>query len=95
MLGLAHAYLAEPSVVLLDELSMGLAPIVVDELFANFRRLANQGQALLLVEQYVTQALDLADYVYVLGRGQIQFAGEPTELGNKRLQEHYLGGGTA
>lgn len=95
MLALAHAYLSEPSVVLLDELSMGLAPIVVDELFDYLHRLAAAGTSLLLVEQYVTRALALADYVYVLGRGEIQFAGEPYELNSKELQEHYLGEGAA
>lgn len=93
MLALSHAYLSDPSVVLLDELSMGLAPIVVDELFENLHALAAGGASLLLVEQYVSRALALADYVYVLGRGEIQFVGEPHELSSKELRDHYLGQG--
>ena len=91
MLALAHAYVASPGVVLLDEVSMGLAPVVVDEIFHYLRRLASQGTALLLVEQYVARALELADYVYVVGKGAITFAGEPGELGNESILASYLG----
>jgi branched-chain amino acid transport system ATP-binding protein len=91
MLALAHAYVANPSVVLLDEVSMGLAPKIVDEIFEYLRRLAAGGTALLLVEQYITRALELADYVYILNRGQVQFAGEPAEIGEHTVLESYLG----
>jgi branched-chain amino acid transport system ATP-binding protein len=91
MLALAHAYLAEPKVVLLDEVSIGLAPKIVDEIFDYLRQLAGRGISLLLVEQYVKRALDLADYVYILNRGQIRFAGEPAEVGDEAILESYLG----
>jgi branched-chain amino acid transport system ATP-binding protein len=91
MLALAHAYVAEPTVVLLDEVSMGLAPRVVDEIFEHLRALAATGTALLLVEQYVKRALDLADYVYVLRRGRVDFVGEPAELGTDAILASYLG----
>jgi branched-chain amino acid transport system ATP-binding protein len=91
MLALAHAYLAAPSVVLLDEVSMGLAPLIVDEIFRHLRQLARTGTSMLLVEQYVARALDLADYVYVLRKGQIEFAGEPCELGQDSILASYLG----
>jgi branched-chain amino acid transport system ATP-binding protein len=91
MLALAHAYLSDPMVVLLDEVSMGLAPIVVDEIFEHLRALAAQGTALLVVEQYVTRALELADYAYVLQRGRVEFAGEPGELDEGALAASYLG----
>ena len=91
MLALAHAYVADPSVVLLDEVSMGLAPRVVDEIFEYLRELAAAGTALLLVEQYVKRALELADYVYVLRRGCVDFAGEPGELGTEAILASYLG----
>ncbi|MEY2571562.1 MAG: branched-chain amino acid transport system ATP-binding protein [Acidimicrobiaceae bacterium] len=93
MLALAHAYLCGPSVVLLDEVSMGLAPLIVDEIFEYLRHLATSGTALLLVEQYVARALALADYVYVLRKGEIEFAGEPGELGNDAILASYLGVG--
>ncbi len=70
MLALARAYVQKPAVVLLDEVSMGLAPKVVDEIFDFLARLAEGGTSLLLVEQYVARALAVADYVYLLGRGE-------------------------
>ncbi len=91
MLALARAYLSDPSVVLLDEVSMGLAPKIVDEIFDYLRRLAARGSALLLVEQYATRALELADYVYVVQKGRISFAGEPSELDNRAIMASYLG----
>jgi branched-chain amino acid transport system ATP-binding protein len=92
MLALAHAYVGNASLVLLDEVSMGLAPKIVDDIFDHLHRLAAQGAALLLVEQYVGRALELADYVYVLKKGRIEFAGEPAQLGDEQLLAHYLGG---
>jgi branched-chain amino acid transport system ATP-binding protein len=91
MLALAHAYLAAPSVVLLDEVSMGLAPLIVDEIFEHLGRIAAAGTSLLIVEQYVARALALADYVYVLRKGRIEFAGEPGELGEDSILASYLG----
>jgi branched-chain amino acid transport system ATP-binding protein len=91
MLALSRAYLTQARYVLLDEVSMGLAPLVVDEIFEFLRTLATTGAALLLVEQYVRKALDLADLVYVLNKGRIQFAGEAVELDADRLAESYLG----
>jgi branched-chain amino acid transport system ATP-binding protein len=91
MLTLSRAYVAEPATVLLDEVSMGLAPLIVDEIFSYLRRLASEGISLLVVEQYVARALDLADYVYILNRGRIRFAGEPAEVGDQTVLESYLG----
>jgi len=91
MLALARAYISEPQVVLLDEVSMGLAPAIVDEIFAFLDRLAAEGAALLLVEQYVTRALASANYVYLLNKGEISFAGEPTELDDEDVFRSYLG----
>jgi len=95
MLALARAYVGRPRVVLLDEVSMGLAPRVVDEIFAFLARLAAEGVALLLVEQYVTKALAIADHVYTLSRGRIAFAGEPAELEGEDVFASYLGMGAA
>ena len=91
MLALSRAYVAEPATVLLDEVSMGLAPLIVDEIFSYLRRLASEGISLLVVEQYVARALELADYVYILNRGRIRFAGEPAEVGDQTVLESYLG----
>jgi branched-chain amino acid transport system ATP-binding protein len=96
MLALARAYVQNPpcrraGFVLLDEVSMGLAPLIVDEIFDFLTRLAAQGTSLLLVEQYVTRALAAADYVYVLARGRVSFAGDPGELDEGSVFEQYLG----
>jgi branched-chain amino acid transport system ATP-binding protein len=91
MLALARAYIGRPRFVLLDEVSMGLAPRVVDEIFEFLARLAAGGTALLLVEQYVTKALALADHVYTLARGRIAFAGEPAELAGEDVFASYVG----
>jgi branched-chain amino acid transport system ATP-binding protein len=91
MLALARSYLAEPSVVLLDEVSMGLAPKVVDEIFDTIRNLAATGVALLLVEQYVNRALELADLVVLLNRGTVAFAGRSADLDSEEVLRGYLG----
>jgi branched-chain amino acid transport system ATP-binding protein len=70
---------------------MGLAPVIVDEIFEFLKMLAGEGSSLLLVEQYVTRALDIADYVYLLHRGQVRFVGEPTELESTDIFKEYVG----
>jgi branched-chain amino acid transport system ATP-binding protein len=91
MLALSHAYVGDPRVVLLDEVSMGLAPKIVEEIFHHLTELANQGIAQLLVEQYVAKALKMADYVYILDRGRITFAGDPKEISEETILNSYLG----
>jgi len=91
MLALARAYARAPTLVLLDEVSLGLAPIIVDEIFHFLSRLASEGTSLLLVEQYVAKALALADTVYVLVRGSMVFVGEPAELRGSDIFDRYLG----
>jgi branched-chain amino acid transport system ATP-binding protein len=94
MLALARAYVSGASVILLDEVSMGLAPIVVNEIFAFLDRLAAENRSLLVVEQYVSKALALADHVHLLSRGRIVFAGEPVELQGSDIFARYLGSGS-
>jgi branched-chain amino acid transport system ATP-binding protein len=91
MLALARAYARQAPLVLLDEVSMGLAPLVVDEIFAFVERLAAAGSSLLLVEQYVTRALAISDFVYLLNKGRVAFAGEPGELDEQQVFEGYVG----
>jgi branched-chain amino acid transport system ATP-binding protein len=91
MLALARAYVAGAKTVLLDEVSMGLAPKIIDQIFEYLHELASQGTALLLVEQYVARALELADFVYILNKGQVQFVGESDELGEEQILASYLG----
>jgi branched-chain amino acid transport system ATP-binding protein len=94
MLALSRAFIARPKMVLLDELSMGLAPHLTEQIFAALRSLAASGAALLLVEQYVDQALAMADAVVIMNRGESVFAGRPDELDRDRLVHSYLGGGS-
>jgi branched-chain amino acid transport system ATP-binding protein len=91
MLALSYAYVADPDIVLLDEVSMGLAPKIVDDIFRYLGQLAAAGRSLLIVEQYVARALELASYVYILRKGQVDFVGEPHELGSDAILASYLG----
>ena len=80
MLAMSRALLQRPTVLLLDELSAGLAPQVAAQLLALARRLADEGTTVVLVEQYAHEAVAIADHVHVLGRGSVVFSGEPGEL---------------
>jgi branched-chain amino acid transport system ATP-binding protein len=92
MLALARAIMARPRLLMVDEISMGLAPIVVGHLFEALRKIAATGASLLLVEQYVETALELADYVYVMDKGVIVNVGEPDDMRASNLAAAYLGG---
>jgi branched-chain amino acid transport system ATP-binding protein len=91
MLAIARAYTQSAPLVMLDEVSMGLAPIIVDEIFDSLDRMSKEGTSLLLVEQYVAKALQLADFAYLLVRGRLVFAGEPAEIQNTDIFNQYLG----
>jgi len=95
MLAIARALMSRPRLLMLDELSLGLGPRVVADLFAILRRIHADGTAVLLVEQQVPQALALAHRVYVLERGQITMSGTSREIGGDvaRLSAAYLGAG--
>lgn len=91
MLAVARAYVQHPTVVLLDEVSTGLAPKIVDEIFTFLERLAAEGTALLLVEQFVHRALALADEVSVLDRGVIRLVGHARDLTEEQIFASYAG----
>ena len=94
MLALARAVMLNPEVVLLDEPSMGLAPILVDEVFRIISRLKSEGVTMLLVEQFAAAALNVADYGYVLENGRISLHGPAESLKNDpAVRAAYLGGG--
>jgi len=80
MLALSRALVGDPRVLMFDELSMGLAPIIVADLFDRIAALREEGRTIVLVEQYLTYALKLADFCYVLSKGQVAWMGEPSEL---------------
>ena len=91
MLALARAYVTDPRVILLDEVSMGLAPRVVDEMFHALRTLAATGTAMLIVAQYVTRAMAMADSVVLLNKGTITYDGPPSQLDEQAVLQGYLG----
>jgi len=92
MLAIGRALMARPRIMLLDEPSMGLAPVIVQEVFRTIRRLKDEGMTMLLVEQFARTALEVADYAYVMERGQIVVQGTPDELRrNERVITAYLG----
>lgn len=92
MLAVCRALVGSPRVVLFDELSMGLAPLVVAELFERVAALREAGRTIVLVEQYLTYALELADLCYVLAKGRVVWAGEPAELRNSSSAATHLSG---
>jgi branched-chain amino acid transport system ATP-binding protein len=96
MLAMARAVMLNPEVVLLDEPSMGLAPILVDEVFRIITRLKEQGVTMLLVEQFAAAALNVSDYGYVLENGSISVHGPAHTLKNDpKVVAAYLGGAQA
>jgi ABC-type branched-subunit amino acid transport system ATPase component len=96
MLALGLALAQKPRVILVDELSMGLAPIIVDRLFAALRAAADDGAGVLLVEQHVHKAMTIADRVYVMDRGRISITGAADELRHRvdEIQSSYLAAAT-
>lgn len=92
MVAIARALMASPRLLLLDETSLGLAPIVVDEIFQAVRRLAVQGMTILVVEQNTALALEVADHGYVLEQGHFAMEGPASDLmADPRVKQAYLG----
>jgi branched-chain amino acid transport system ATP-binding protein len=92
MVAIARALMSGPRLLLLDEPSLGLSPLLVKDLFAALHKIKAHGQSLILVEQSVRQSLRLADYVYVLENGRIMRGGRPAEIeGDEAIQKAYLG----
>jgi branched-chain amino acid transport system ATP-binding protein len=93
MLAIARALMSRPRVLLLDELSLGLAPLLVERIFAVIKTLREQGVTILLVEQNAYQALRIADRAYVLETGEVKLAGAAHELArDPAVKAAYLGG---
>ena len=93
MLSLARVLTRRPRLLIADEISLGLAPLIVEEVFAGLERVIELGVSVILIEQFVHRALAIADQCYVLRRGRVVWSGQAAE-GGAALAEHYLGDST-
>ena len=92
MLAIARGLMSDPEILIIDELSLGLAPVVVHQLFATLRALKESGLSILLVEQNVHLAFALSDYAYVMAEGRLFSEGRPAELAARpEIRQAYLG----
>jgi branched-chain amino acid transport system ATP-binding protein len=91
MLAMATAYVRSPRLILVDEASLGLAPLIVEQIFGFMEKVAKEGKALLIVDQFASRALALADKAYVLSRGSITYSGSAKELDHAELLSQYMG----
>ncbi|HEX6310822.1 MAG TPA: ABC transporter ATP-binding protein [Acidimicrobiia bacterium] len=92
MLAMARVITGDPKVLLLDELSMGLAPVVLEQLYEHVAHMSERGVALVIVEQFARAVLDIADHVAVLAQGTVVAAGKPADVVDS-LPDAYLGAG--
>lgn len=92
MVAVARGIMAEPALLMIDELSLGLSPVLTFSLFRALRLLGNQGYTILLVEQNVHLALKVSDYAYILNEGKVELSGPAAEIqGNDKVRAAYLG----
>jgi branched-chain amino acid transport system ATP-binding protein len=92
MLAMVQAAVGNPKIILVDEPSLGLAPIIVDEIFEFLESLVIGGAALLLVDQFVNRVLRVADRAYVMSKGEISYEGSPEPLMEEDVFAQYVGG---
>lgn len=93
MLGVGRGLMADSRILLIDEPSLGLAPIAVDLIYDVLRRLKSEGRTILIVEENISRIMDFADYIYLLDHGEMVWSGKPVELQSRtEVLETYLGG---
>lgn len=91
MVAIGRALMSNPSVLLCDELSLGLAPIVIREIYAAFPTIRDAGTALVVVEQDIGQALKIATRVHCMMEGRITLSGRPSDLDRAAIHDAYFG----
>jgi branched-chain amino acid transport system ATP-binding protein len=91
MLALSRAFGSEVRCLLIDEASLGLAPLIVDEIYVAIAELRASGVSLVLVEQYIERALALADVIYVLQRGEVRLRARADEVTVDQVTDEYIG----
>ncbi len=91
MVAIGRALMSNPRLLLCDEISLGLAPIVIKDIYAALPRIKSSGATVVIVEQDIVQALEVASRVYCLQEGRVTLAGEPKALTREAIQEAYFG----
>jgi branched-chain amino acid transport system ATP-binding protein len=91
MLAIGRALMSEPKVLLCDEISLGLAPIVIKDIYQKIKQINELGLTIILVEQDITRSLKAADRAYVILEGKVVLAGNPIDLTEERVKEAYFG----
>jgi len=95
MVAVGRALMTNPTLLLCDEISLGLAPVVVKGMYEKFRQIRSQGIAIVIVEQDISQALAVADRIYCLRKGAVVLAGRPADFTRDRIADAYFGIGAA
>jgi branched-chain amino acid transport system ATP-binding protein len=91
MLAIGRALMSEPQMLLCDEISLGLAPIVIKGIYQNIKQINEQGLTIILVEQDITRSLKAANRAYVMLEGKVVLSGSPADLTEERVKEAYFG----
>ncbi|MDR9805632.1 ABC transporter ATP-binding protein [Rhizobium hidalgonense] len=94
MVAVGRALMSNPEILLCDELSLGLAPVVIKDIYTAFSQIRATGAAIVIVEQDITQALKVADRIYCMMEGRITLSGRPAELDRADIQDAYFGAET-
>lgn len=91
MVAIGRALMSNPEILLCDELSLGLAPVVIKEIYASFPRIKEGGASIVVVEQDISQAMKVADRVYCMIEGRITLSGRPSDLSREAIHDAYFG----
>ena len=91
MVAIGRALMSNPRVLLCDELSLGLAPVVIKEIYAAFPQIKESGTSIIVVEQDIGQALRVADHVHCMMEGRITLSGRPADLSREAIHDAYFG----